>query len=203
MNKLVTVSREYGSGGRLIGACVAKKLGVPMYDKEIIDMAAIESGLSKEIIESAELRAQSSFSYLLSSALSFGESFGVDTLSMNEKLFLTQYDIISDIGKRGEGVIVGRCADFVLKDVEGVTNVFIHASLEARIKRVIEQYGAKPGEAEKLIAKYDKARRNYYNYHTSLKWGEYSNYDLSINTDNLSDEDAADLIIEFMRMTSK
>ncbi len=197
MKKLITISREFGAGGRIVGALVAAKLGVPMYDKELIDLASRESGLSPDIVSSAELRAKSSFSYTLSSAVNFSEGSGGDMMSMNEKLFLTQFDIISQIGKRGEGVIVGRCADYVLRDVPGVMNIFLHAPVEDRVRRCVEKYGTAEKEARKLIQTYDKARRNYYNYHTSQKWGEYVNYDLALNTGSITEEDAADMIIDF------
>ena len=161
MKKLVTISREYGSGGRIIGKMVAEKLGVPFYDKEIIEMAIEESGFSREMIESAELKAKSSFAYSLASTLGFGESVVSGALSVNEKLFLAQYDVIKKIGEAGEGVIVGRCADYVLRDMPGVTNVFIYSEYEARVKRCIEEYGDDPATVKKTIADYDKARQNY------------------------------------------
>ena len=198
MKKLITISREYGSGGRLIGKIVAEKLGVPFYHKELIDMAARESGLSADIIESAELAAKSSFSYTLSSAVGFGEGFGADSVPMNEKLFIAQFDVITEIGEKGEGVIVGRCADYVLRDDPAVTNVFIYGEKEDKIRRCIEEYGDDEAEVEKKMATYDKARRNYYNYHTSRKWGEYTNYDLAINSSLIGEEGAADLIISYL-----
>ena len=135
MKKVVTISREFGGGGRVIGKLVAERLGVPFYDKEIIDMAMEKSGLSREIIETAELRAKSDFSYSLSSAMNFGEGLMSETVSVNEKLFMTQFDVINQIGESGEGVIIGRCADYILKDMPGVTNVFIYAELEDRMAR--------------------------------------------------------------------
>ena len=194
MKKLVTISREYGSGGRSIGAILAEKLGVPMYDKEIIDMAVEQSGLSREIIETAELRARNNFSYTLSSTFSFSEGIGTDTMSMNDKLFLTQFDVIAQIGNLGEGVIVGRCADYVLRDLKDVTNVFVHARMDDRIERCINVYGDERDKVKEKIKSYDKARRNYYNYHTSQKWGDYSNYDIAINTSYIDEETAAELI---------
>ncbi len=194
MKKLVTISREYGSGGRIIGAILAEKLGVPMYDKEIIDMAVEQSGLSREIIETAELRARNNFSYTLSSTFSFSEGIGTDTMSMNDKLFLTQFDVIAQIGNLGEGVIVGRCADYVLRDLKDVTNVFVHARMDDRIERCINVYGDERDKVKEKIKSYDKARRNYYNYHTSQKWGDYSNYDIAINTSYIDEETAAELI---------
>lgn len=198
MKKLITISREYGSGGRIIGKLLAEKLGVPFYDKEIIDKAVEESGFSRELIESAELKAKSSFAYNLASALNFSEGIGASPLSVNEKLFLAQFQVIKKIGEENEGVIVGRCADYVLKDMPGVTNVFIYAETEDRIKRAVEQYGDDPEKAAQLVATYDKARQNYYNYHTCQKWGEYKNYNLSINSSYISEEEAAELIAEYV-----
>ncbi|MBO4235284.1 MAG: cytidylate kinase-like family protein [Firmicutes bacterium] len=198
MRKLVTISREYGSGGRLIGRMVAEKMGIPFYDKEIIDMAVEKSGLSREVIETAELRARSGLSYSLASAMSFSEGFGTEAISMNEKLFIAQFDVIKQIGETDEGVIIGRCADYVLRDIPGVTNVFIHGELEDRINRCVNTYGDDPKTIENTIRDYDKARANYYNYHTSQKWGYYGNYNLAINTSYIKDEKAADLIVEYM-----
>lgn len=199
MKKLVTISREYGSGGRIIGKLVAEKLGVPFYDKEIIELAVQESGFSREMIEGAELKAKSSFAYSLASTVSFGESVNGSSLSVNEKLFLAQFDVIKKIGEAGEGVIVGRCADYVLRDIPAVTNVFIYSEYEARVKRCIEAYGDDPAKIKEIISTYDKARQNYYNYHTCQKWGEYKNYNLSINSYCITEEEAADLIVTYVK----
>lgn len=199
MKKLVTISREYGSGGRVIGKLVAEKLGVQFYDKEIIDMAVAESGFSREMIESAELKAKSSFAYSLASTVSFGESVSGSALSVNEKLFLAQFEVIKKIGEQSEGVIVGRCADYVLRDMPGVTNVFIYSEIEARIKRCVEVYGEDPAKVRDVIATYDKARQNYYNYHTCQKWGEFKNYNLAINSYCISEDEAADLIVSYVK----
>lgn len=199
MKKLVTISREYGSGGRIIGRLVAEKLGIPFYDKEILDLAAKQSGLSREVVEAEELRAKNSFSYSLASAMNFGESIISDMASINEKLFVAQYDVVHQIAEEGEGVIIGRCADYILKDLPGVTNVFIYGEKEDRIRRSIESYGVDPKQAEEVVKSYDKARANYYHYHTSQKWGEFSNYNLAINSSYISDEAAADLIVEYMK----
>ena len=202
MKKLVTISREYGSGGRKIGKILAEKLGVPLYDKEIIDLAVEKSGLSREIIETAELRAKSSFSYSLASAMSFGDGYVGDNVSLNEQLFITQVDVINQIASTGEGVIVGRCADYILREMPGVTNIFIHAETEDRIKRSIDEYGIDPDKAKNVVQTYDKARANYYNYHTCQKWGEYSNYNLSINSSYITEEEAANLIVSYMETRS-
>ena len=198
MKKLVTISREYGSGGRIIGELLAEKLKVPFYDKEIIDMAVEQSGYSREVIEGAELKAKSSFAYSLASALSFNEGTTGSVLSVNDRLFLAQFQVIREIGDTGSGVIVGRCADYVLREMPGVTNVFIYAEYEDRLKRAVEKYGDDPEKAEDIISTYDKARQNYYNYHTGMKWVEYKNYNLAINSSYISEEEAANLIVSYI-----
>ncbi|MGF6376117.1 cytidylate kinase [Clostridiales Family XIII bacterium PM5-7] len=198
MKKVITISREFGSGGRIIGRLVAEKLGIPFYDKKIIDMAVEQSGLSREIVETAELSAKNSFSYSLSSAISFGEGNISDAVSVNEKLFITQYEVIKQICDTGEAVIVGRCADYVLKDVPGVTNIFIYGELEDRIQRSISTYGVDPEKAKETVAAYDKGRANYYKYHTCQKWGDFSNYNLAINSSYITDDEAANLIVNYI-----
>ncbi len=197
MKKLVTISREYGSGGRMIGKLVADKLNVPFYDKEIIDMAVESSGYSKEVLETAELKAKSSFIYSLAAALSFSEGQGA-SLSVNDKLFLAQFQVIKEIGDTDAGVIIGRCADYVLRDKPGVTNVFIYAEKEDRIRRAAEQYGIPENRAAGIVDDYDKARANYYAYHTAHKWGDYRNYNLSINTSYISEEETAKMIVSYI-----
>lgn len=198
MKKLVTISREFGSGGRIIGKLLAEKLGVPFYDKEIIRLAVEKSGFSSEALEKAELKAKHGFSYSLASAVSFGEGIASEPLSVNEKLFLAQFEIIKEIGEKGEGIIVGRCADYVLRDMPGVTNIFLYAELEDRINRAIESYDVPKDAAKSIVADYDKARQNYYNYHTCQKWGEFKNYNLGINTSYISEEKCADLIVDYV-----
>ena len=200
MKKLVTISREYGSGGRTIGKILAQKLEVPFYDKEeLIDLAAARSGFSKELLAGAELKAKNSFAYNLSSALSFNEAASGSPLSVNEKLFLATFQTIREIGEKGEAVIVGRCADYVLREIAGVTNVFIYADQEDRLRRAVESYGENPDDVKEIVATYDKARQNYYNYHTGQKWGEFKNYNLAINSSYITEEEAANLIADYVQ----
>lgn len=199
MKPLVTVSREYGSGGRIIGAKIAERLGVPIYDKELIDLAAEKSGLSKEIVESAELKAKSGFTYSLSSAINLGPGIAYENYSINETLFNAQFDVVEQIGQLGEGVIVGRCADYVLKDIPNVTNIFIYGELEDRVRRCVEDYGDDPESVKKKIATYDKARANYYNYHTCRKWGDYRNYNLMVDSSYMGEGEIADLVVQFVK----
>ena len=107
--------------------------------------------------------------------------------------------MIRQIADTGEGVIVGRCADYILEDVSGVTNVFIYAEMDDKIKRCVEMYGEDPSKVKKLITDYGKARVNYYSFHTGKKWGSYENYNLAINTSYISDEEAANLIVEYVK----
>lgn len=197
MKKLITISRQYGSGGRIIGKILAEILGVPFYDKEIIDMAVEASGYSREVIEGAEMKAKSGFAYSLASALSFNEG-SVGTLSVNDRLFLAQFQVIKEIGDTEQGVIIGRCADYVLREKPGVTNVFIYAEMEDRMKRAIESYGDSEENIKNTINSIDKARSNYYNYHTGYKWGDYKNYNLCINSSYITEEEAAELIKDYV-----
>ena len=197
MKKLITISRQYGSGGRIIGKILAEKLGVPFFDKEIIDMAVEASGYSREVIEGAEMKAKSGFAYSLASALSFNEG-SVGTLSVNDRLFLAQFQVIKEIGDTDQGVIIGRCADYVLREKPGVTNVFIYGEMEDRIARAIEKYGDSEENIKNTINSIDKARSNYYNYHTGYKWGDYKNYNLCINSSYITEEEAAELIKDYV-----
>ena len=197
MKKLITISRQYGSGGRIIGKLLAEKLNVPFYDKEIIDMAVEASGYSREVIEGAEMKAKSGFAYSLASALSFNKG-SIGTLSVNDKLFLAQFQVIKEIGESNEGVIIGRCADYVLREIPGVTNVFIYGALEDRMERAVSQYGENPENIKNTILSIDKARANYYNYHTGYKWGDYKNYNLCINSSYITEDEAAELIKDYV-----
>lgn len=197
MKKLVTISREYGSGGREIAKLLAEKLDVPFYDRDTIDAALIEEGYSKEFIRGAEQKAKSGFAYSLAGALGFNDS---GNLSINDKLFLAHFEVIKKIAETGEGVIVGRCADYVLKDMPGVTNVFLYAEMEDSVRRAQNKYGVEGDyeAVEKHVIQYNKARANYYNYHTGLHWGDVKNYNLALNTSYISYEEAATLIANYV-----
>ena len=194
--KVITISREFGSGGRLIGRKLADKLGVPYYDKELLDRIAEESGFSKEMIEGAEKKAKNSFLYSLASAIGTGEA-GPETLSLNERFFLAQFETIRKIADEGSCVIVGRCADYILRGIPQAVNVFIYAEEEDKIKRAVEEYGVSENEVRKVMRDTDKARANYYAYHTGRRWGDYLNYNLCIDSGYLSIDDIVDLIIEY------
>ncbi len=194
--KIITIGREFGSGGRLIGHRLAEKLGIPFYDKQLLDRIAEESGFSKRMIQDAEKKAKNSFLYSLASAMGTVEA-GPESLSLNERFFLAQFDTIRKIASEGPCVIVGRCADYILRGIPYATNVFIYAEEADKVKRAVEDYGVPEDQVLKMMKETDKARANYYAYHTGRKWGERLNYSLLIDSGYLEIEDTVDLIIDY------
>lgn len=197
--RIITISREFGSGGRLIGRRLAERLDVPYYDKELLDRIAEESGFCRELMEDAERKAKNSFLYSLASAMGTGES-GPESLSLNERFFLAQFDTIKKIAEEGSCVIVGRCADYILRGMPEATNVFVYAEEADKIKRAVQEYGVPENSVKKMMKDTDKARANYYNYHTGRKWGKPVNYHFSIDSGYLEIEDIVDLIIRYTEM---
>lgn len=185
MNKIITISRQYGSGGREIGEKLANELGIPFYDNEIISQAAKESGFAESAFEKAEEKASNSLLYSIAMGMNaYGtQDFGVANLSLDDRIYLAQSDIITKLAHNGPCVIVGRCADYVLRDHENVVNVFVWASLESRVRRATTLYQFPEHKAADNIVKIDKRRANYYNYHASEKWGNVENYHISIKSD--------------------
>ena len=171
---VITISREYGSGGRAIGERLAKELGVPFYDKELILMAAKESGLSEEYIRKTEQMKSTSFLY--------GLYMGAQQLPMNDQIFLVQSKIIRQVAEEGPCVIVGRCADYVLRERRDLLSVFIHAPMEFRIQRAREVYEKDAANMEDFLRKKDKKRAAFYNYFSQNKWGDARHYHLSISS---------------------
>ena len=172
---VITISREYGSGGRAIGERLAKELGIPFYNKELILMAAKESGLSEEYIKKTEQIKSTSFLY--------GLYMGAQQLPMNDQIFLVQSKIIRQIAEEGPCVIVGRCADYVLRERKDLLNVFIHAPLEYRAQRAREVYEKQAGNMEDFVKKKDKNRASFYNYFSQNKWGDARHYHLAISSE--------------------
>lgn len=171
---VITISREYGSGGRMIGKRLAEELGILFYNKELIFMAAKESGLSEEYIKKTEQMKATSFLY--------GLYMGARQLPMNDQIFLVQSKIIRQVAEEGPCVIVGRCADYVLRERRDLMNVFIHAPLELRIQRAIEEYEKDANNIVDIVKKRDKQRAAFYNYFSQHKWGDSRNYHLTVNS---------------------
>ncbi len=197
-SKIITISREYGSGGRLIGKSLADKLNIPFYDKELLTIVAKKSGFNTEFLEKMENNMTNSLLYTLSTGFANGGFLGKNGLSLNDQAFLEQFDVIRQVAKEGPCVIVGRCADYVLANNNNCINIFIHADLNSRIKRIVNEYGVPADEAKNKITKIDKGRANYYNHYTSLKWGDARNYHLSINSAAIGIDGTVELIIKYL-----
>lgn len=185
MNKIITISRQYGSGGREVGQKLADHYGIPFYDNEIISHAAKESGFSEVAFERAEEKATNSFLYSLAMGMSaYGNmDLGFSTMSVDDRLFLAETKVTRRFAQQGPCVIVGRCADYVLKDMPNVVNIFVAADIASRVKRAIEVYELPKAKAEENILKFDKRRSNYYNFHTGKKWADVNNYHISVRSD--------------------
>ncbi len=200
MNKIITISRQFGSGGREIGSKLAKKLGIPFYDNELISRAAKESGFAEAAFENAEKKASNSLLYSLAMGMNaYGnQDIGFTHLSLDDQLYLAQSNVIRKVAEEGACVIVGRCADYVLRDFVNVVNIFIWADIEARRKRAIDQYHLKENKAEDEILRTDRRRANYYNYHASEKWGRAENYHLSLRSDYIGIDGTVDCIVQYL-----
>ena len=189
-NYVITISREYGSGGRYVGKLVADKLGIKLYDKEFIEKIARETGLSEEYIENNEQKRN------VLSNFNNGYYFG---LTNSDELFLKESKLIKEVSTKESCVIIGRCADFILKDEKNVIKVFVYSNMKDKIKRATEIYGFNKEKAEKEITRIDKLRANHYKYYTEKDWNNPSNYDICINSDSLGVEKSADLICEMIK----
>lgn len=174
MNTVITIGREYGSGGRIIAQRLAERVGIPFYDKEVIQEVARKTGFAEHFIQNSERRPTNSFLYDL--------YFSAQSLSLQDQVFIAQSTVIKDLADKGGCVIVGRCADYILRERENTLRVFIHAPLAERARRAAEDYGDKQENMESYVLRQDKQRASYYNYFTSVRWGDSKNFDLCINS---------------------
>ena len=197
---IVTIGREFGSGGHEIGEKLAQKLNVKYYDKELLKRAAEDSGMCPEIFENNDEKPTNSFLYnLVMDTYSFG--FNGNTyvdMPISHKVFLAQFEAIKNIADEGPCVIVGRCADYALQDNDNCLNIFIYADEEFKTKYVMETHNISEKEAKDLCVKHDKQRQSYYNYYTSRKWGRADSYDLCINSAVLGTDGTDTLIKQFI-----
>ncbi|MBQ3920267.1 MAG: cytidylate kinase-like family protein [Oscillospiraceae bacterium] len=199
--RIITIGRRFGSGGRLIGKALADKLGIAFFDRMLITEAAKESGLCDSFIESFEQTPTSSLLYsLVMNAQNGGFYMGKPVELM---AYEAQINAVRSAAAGGECVIVGRCADYILKDDYDVASVFITASPEYRAKAVAEREGISVKDAAAKIVRMDKARASYHNYHAETKWGAADSYELCINSEKLSEQQAADLIAAYLEMRGK
>lgn len=198
-NNIITISREYGSGGKEIGRRLAAKLKIPYYDKEIITLAAKQTGTSEKLFEDNDEKGATN-------SLIFSMSVLRDTAAGNfplsDRLFMVQSQVIHDLSDKGPCVIVGRCADYILKERDNLINVFIHAPMADRVKRAVEEYGVPGDRAAAQVSKTDKHRAAYYDYYSFLKWGQGNHYDLCINS-SVGIDNAVELIEKYVEMRNK
>ena len=201
-NTIITIGRQYGSAGREIGRKLAAELGIKLYDKEMLDRAAKESGICQELFETHDEKPSSSFLYsLVMDTYSMGFNSGAfNEMPLNHKVFLAQFDTIKKIADEGPCILVGRCADYALESYDNVMSVFIHADLETRIRRIARIYELSDAKAKDLIIKTDKKRASYYNYYTNKKWGDAAGYQLCIDSSVCGIDGAVKMIRDFVEI---
>ena len=201
--KIITISREYGSGGRQVGLTVAKKLGMEFYDKELIDAAAKEIGFPTEMIADREQRLTNSLLYNFAMGTLYGIAYPrepkVSELPLTEQIYQAQKKAIEEAAKRGSCIFVGRCADYILKSRPDVLRVFIYADRDIRKRRAIEEYGEIEEYIDEFMYQTDKRRRIHYENYTNQKWGSRENYDLMLNSGVLGLDKCVELLCEAVK----
>ena len=201
--KIITISREYGSGGRQVGLTVAKKLGMEFYDKELIDAAAKEIGFPTEMIADREQRLTNSLLYNFAMGTLYGIAYPrepkVSELPLTEQIYQAQKKAIEEAAKRGSCIFVGRCADYILKSRPDGLRVFIYADRDIRKRRAIEEYGEIEEYIDEFMYQTDKRRRIHYENYTNQKWGSRENYDLMLNSGDLGLDKCVELLCEAVK----
>ncbi|MDE5854955.1 MAG: cytidylate kinase-like family protein, partial [Ruminococcus sp.] len=192
---IITIERQYGSGGSIIGKLTAEKLGINYYNRKILELTAEKCGISPENLESAEESVPTSFLYSL--LLSSNSARPMEeNLPLSDKVFLMESRIINEIAEQEKSfVLVGRCGNYILED-RGCFSVYIYAPQEARIKRAIQEYNIKPNKAEAIMKKADKRRETFFNVNTGKSWQDKDIYSLCLNSSELSDELCAEIIVK-------
>ena len=195
---IINIGRQFGGGGLGVASELGKKLGIPVYDRELITKAAQDSGFSAELFEqSDEKRRIFSLSSIFTSLI----SSPTENYMSDNGLFEIQCSTVRKIAEQGSAIIVGRCSDYVLRDMDCTLNVFLTSPLPIRVERICKRHDLNPEKAEALILQKDKAREEYYNYYTFGNWGVASTYDLCLDSSRLGIEGTADLIIDFAKRT--
>lgn len=188
-NRVITISRQFGSGGRTIGKEVAEALGIPCYDQELIEKVAEDSGLAKEYVE--EHGENTTYSTILANAFS---TYSYSSGTTQDYLWNIQKKIIRELAEKGPCVIVGRCADYILREHADCLKVFIHADTEARAHRIVHLYGESKDDPQKRLAKKDKRRAAYYRFYTDMEWGDVKNYHISLDSGALGIDKCVEII---------
>ncbi|MDD2415014.1 MAG: cytidylate kinase-like family protein [Eubacteriaceae bacterium] len=193
---IITLSRQFGSGGRNIGKKIAKKLDIPFYDNELITEGAAESGLDPDMVKALEETPTNSLLYSLSTSSVFGgtQFSPIIDLPMTDKVFLAQSEVIRKYAQAGSCVIVGRCANYVLKDNPNTLDIFIHRHVDERVNQVAKLYDLSQKKARETVKKIDKQRSGYYSYYSDKNWGQADNYDLALNSGMLGEDGCVTVI---------
>ncbi len=202
---IITIGRQFGSGGHEIAKTLAESLAIPFYDKEVIVEAAKKTGLDENLFKNAEERTVSSFLYsvALGAYAPAGSLTGLPFTNLNEMIFQAQSKVIQELANEGSCVFVGRCADHVLKDYPNCFRIFVYADPEARMQRVMDIYKIKEAEAEEMMTKTDKKRASFYHYYTGKKWNNFQNYDLCLNSGKLEIDGAVETILSYIEKSRK
>ena len=196
---VISISREFGSGGRLIGKRLAARLGIPCYDRTIIQKTSEKSGLSPDFIARAEERARSRFHLPVAPMGAGPPTLLHHGVSVSHQAFFAQAEVIRELADEGPCVIVGRCSDYVLEGRPECLKVFIHADIDSRVERCVEEYHIPPDGMAKRIVQMDRGRANYYNYYTGHTWGDMRRYDLTLNSGMVGVEGAVSLIVALVQ----
>ena len=200
--RIITISREFGSGGRTVGKQVAERLGISYYDKELVKQVAVETGFDEKFVEQQGEYAptKSWLSYAFAARGSQGVMNGMST---DDFLWAIQNKVIRELAEKGPCVIVGRCADYILRDREDCLNVFVHADMKSRAERIVRLYGESEKSPEKRLEEKDKKRKVYYKHYTGQEWGMSQNYHLSLNSAEFGIETCSELIVSLAAMEKK
>jgi cytidylate kinase len=184
MKSIITIGRQFGCGGREICKMLSEQLGIPFYDKELIDYAANKCGISASVLEQYDEKATNSLLYSLSlSSYSYaGSAVNTPQLPLNDQLYISQSEVIKQLAEKGPCIILGRCSDYVLRDRDDVLKVFLYCDLDIRTETIANRLGIPQNKAKDIIKKTDKRRASYYNYYTQMKWGELKNFDVALNS---------------------
>lgn len=201
-NTIITIGRQFGSGGHEIGTKLAEDFGIKLYDKEMLAIAAKESGICEEIFETHDEKPTNSFLYsLVMDTYSVGYSGNAySDMPINHKVFLAQFDAIKKIADQGPCILVGRCADYALENYDNVVNIFIHANLDDRIRRIARIHDLTDSKAKDMIIKADKKRASYYNYYSNKRWSDAESYDLCISSSDLGIDGTVKAIEQYVEL---
>ena len=195
-NVIITIGRQFGSGGHEVGRKLAKELGIKLYDKELLKLIAEESGICERVLENYDEKPTNSLLYSI--AMDVYPSMNYVGTTLNQQIYQAQFDTIKKLGQGGSCVIVGRGADYILRECPYLTTVFVHASLDFRIRRVAEFEKISDNKAKDMIIKADKKRASFYNFQTEKKWGAAASYNLSVDSSDLGIDGAVGLIIDYV-----